>query len=129
MKIYLGIIVRQHFTDSETNGIAEWALRRVKEGTSAVLLQSGQDEKWWVDSMECYNYLRNIQDICLMDKHITNGDSQNHVRTNKSVCFDGRISPLFLPMMCGTKVLRGIFLGSVFHEMGIWKGDTVADIG
>ena len=32
---------------SETNGIAERAVRRVKEGTSAVLLQSGLDEKWW----------------------------------------------------------------------------------
>ena len=30
---------------SETNGIAEKAVRRVKEGTSAVLLQSGLDEK------------------------------------------------------------------------------------
>ena len=47
---------------SKTNGIAERAVRRVKEGTSAVLLQSGLDEKWWVDSMECYTYLRNIQD-------------------------------------------------------------------
>ena len=32
---------------SETNGIAERAVRRVKEGTSAVLLQSGLDESWW----------------------------------------------------------------------------------
>ena len=38
---------------SETNGIAERAVRRVKEGTSAVLLQSGLDENWWADSMEC----------------------------------------------------------------------------
>ena len=38
---------------SETNGIADRAVRRVKEGTSAVLLQSGLDEKWWADSMEC----------------------------------------------------------------------------
>ena len=55
-----------HFTStphrSETNGIAERAMRSVKEGTSAVLLQSGLDEKWWADSLECYNYLRNIQD-------------------------------------------------------------------
>ena len=37
---------------SETNGIAERAVRRVKEGTSAVLLQSGLDEKWWADSVK-----------------------------------------------------------------------------
>ena len=81
MKIFRGIVVRQHHTDqkqngivekavrtstphrSETNGIAERAVRRVKGGTSAVLLQSGLDEKWWADSMECYTYLRNIQDL------------------------------------------------------------------
>ena len=48
---------------SDTNGIAEKAVRRIKEGTSAVLLQSGLDEKWWADSTECYSYLRNIQDL------------------------------------------------------------------
>ena len=48
---------------SETNGIAERAVRRVNEGTSAVLLQSGLDEKRWADSMEWYTYLRNIQDL------------------------------------------------------------------
>ena len=48
---------------SETNGIAERAVRRVNEGTSAVLLQSGLDENWWADSMERYTYLRNIQDL------------------------------------------------------------------
>ena len=37
---------------SETNGITERAVRSVTEGTSAVLLQSGLDEKWWADSME-----------------------------------------------------------------------------
>ena len=46
---------------SETNGIAERAVRRVKEGTSAVLLQSGLDERWLSDSTECFCCLRNIQ--------------------------------------------------------------------
>ena len=48
---------------SETNGIAERAVRRVKEGTSAALLQSGLNEKWWADSMECFTYLRNVTDL------------------------------------------------------------------
>ena len=48
---------------SETNGIAERAVRRVKTGTSAVLLQVGLGNEWWADSTECYCYLRNIQDL------------------------------------------------------------------
>ena len=55
--------MRQHRTGQKQNGIAERAVRGVKEGTSAVLLQSGLDENWWADSMECYTYLRNIQDL------------------------------------------------------------------
>ena len=50
-----------HF--SETNGIAKRAVRWVKEGPSAVLLQSGLDEMWWADSMECCCFLRNVQDL------------------------------------------------------------------
>ena len=48
---------------SETHGIAERAVRRVKEGTSAVLLQSGLNENWCADCMECYTYLRNVTDL------------------------------------------------------------------
>ena len=55
---------------SETHGIAERAVRRVKEGTFAVLLQSGLDENWWADSMECSTNLRSIQDL-LSDGKIT----------------------------------------------------------
>ena len=53
---------------SETNGIDERAVRRIKEGTSAVLLQSGLDENWCADSMECYTNLRNIQDLLAVGK-------------------------------------------------------------
>ena len=64
VNIYHEIIVLQHTIDPRLmNGIAERAVRRKKEGTSAVLLQSGLDEKWWADSMECCCYLRNIQDL------------------------------------------------------------------
>ena len=63
VKIFPGIIARLHHTDQKTNGIAERAVRRVKEGTSAVLLQSGLNESWWTDSMECYTYLRDVTDL------------------------------------------------------------------
>ena len=48
---------------SETNGIAGRAVCRVKEGTSAVLLQLGLNENWWADSMERYTYLRKVTDL------------------------------------------------------------------
>ena len=35
---------------SETIGIAKRTVRRVKEGTSPVLLQSGLEERWWSDN-------------------------------------------------------------------------------
>ena len=53
---------------SETNGIAERAVRGVKEDTSAVLLQSGLDEKWWADSMECFPICETFKISCLMGK-------------------------------------------------------------
>ena len=65
---------------SETNGIPVRALRRVKDGTSAVLLQSGLDENWWADSMECFSYLRNIQDLLSDGKTHTKGAVENHLK-------------------------------------------------
>ena len=49
---------------SETNGIAERAVRRKKEGNSAVLSQSGLNAKL-VGRFHgmLYTYLRNIQDL------------------------------------------------------------------
>ena len=38
-------------------------MRRVKEGTSAVLSQSGLGNEWWAVSVECYCCLRKIQDL------------------------------------------------------------------
>ena len=75
MKTYHGIIVPQHSIDP-TNGIAERQVRRTKEGTSAVLLQSGLDEKWEegrADSVESCCHLQNVQDL-LADGKNTSGN-------------------------------------------------------
>ena len=85
MKISLGIIARLPPHRSETNGIAERAVRRVKEGTSAVLLQSGLKESWWADSVECYTYLRNVTDL------LSDGKTLYERRSGQP--FDGPIIP------------------------------------
>ena len=82
---------------SETNGIAERAVRRIEEGTSAVLLQSGLDEKWWADYMECYCHLRNIYDL------LSNGKTPYERRFGEP--FEGPVigsmvgTTLFLPLI------------------------------
>ena len=45
-----------------THGVGERAVRRVKEGTSCCIVQSGFYACWWGYAMECYCFLRNIVD-------------------------------------------------------------------
>ena len=119
---------------SETHGIAERTVRRVKEGTSAVLLQSGLDNEW-ADSTECCCYHRNIQDL------LSDGKTPYERRFGKP--FNGPII-LFGAMVeyhpisaknfsrlhqFGSEALPGKFLGYVLYADGIWIGDImVADI-
>ena len=120
---------------SETNGIAGSAVRRVKEATSAVLLQSGLNEKWWADSVECYTHLRNVQDL------LSDGKTPCERRFGKP--FIGPIIPFgslveHYPITAkdqsrihqfGKKVLLGLFLGYALYARGIWKGEIlVGDI-
>ena len=43
----------------ETNGLVENMNRQIKEGTTAVLIQSGLNTEWWADAMPCFCWLRN----------------------------------------------------------------------
>ena len=65
---------------SETNGIAERAVRRVKEGTYAVLLQSGLNESWWADSVECEPICETSQIYYLMGRRPMNVVLGNHLK-------------------------------------------------
>ena len=112
---------------SETNGFAERAVRRVQEGISAVLLQSGLDEILWADSMECYSYLRNIQDLF--------SDVKTPYERRFGKPFKKQIFPFgslveYYPKTAkdesrihqfGKKVLPGLFLGYALYAGGIWK--------
>ena len=101
---------------SETNGIAARAVRRIKEGTSAVLLQSGLAEKWlvlWNDVVICEMFKTSWQ----MGKHFMKNSFGEPV--------EGPVIPFglmaeYFPISAkdqsrfhrfGNKVLPGIFLG------------------
>ena len=99
-------------------------MRRVKEGTSAVLLQSGLDENWSADSMECYTNLRNATDLSC------GGKTPYERRFGQT--FKGPIIPFgslveYYPITAkdqsrihqfGKKVLLGIFLVFVLYAGG-----------
>ena len=93
----------------------------MKEGTSAVLLQSGLNESWWADSMECYTYLRNVTDL------LSDGKTPYERRSGQP--FKGPIIPFgslveYHPITAkdqsrihqfGKKVLPGLFLGYALY--------------
>ena len=113
---------------SETNGIAERAVRRVKEGASAILLQSGPHESWWADSMECFTYLRNVTDL------LSDGKTPYERRFGQP--FKGPIIPFgslveYYPITAkdqsrihqfGKKVLPGLFLACALHAEVNYEG-------
>ena len=107
----------------------------MKEGTSAVLLQSGLDKEWCADSMEGHCYLRNIQDL--------SSDGKTPYERRFGMPFKGPVIPFGAMVeyhrisakdqsrlhQFGSKVLPGIFLGYALYAGGMWKGDImIADI-
>ena len=60
VKNYPGSIVRQHLiVRKQIASLKE----RCAESRTELLLQSGLDETWWADSLECYCHLRHVQDL------------------------------------------------------------------
>ena len=127
---HLGIIVRLHLIVL-TNGIAERAVRRIKEATYAVLLQTDVDENWWDGSMECVAAVcETFKTSCLMGIHFMRGGSVNHSKdqsfrlvrwSNITRCLP-KASQDFTTF--GNQVLPRKFLGYAVYAEGIWEGDT-----
>ena len=86
------------------------------------MLQSGLNESWWADSMECYTYLRNVTDL------LSDGKTLYERRFGQP--FKGSIIPFgslveYYPVTAkdqsrihqfGKKVLPGLFLGYALYQ-------------
>ena len=107
----------------------------MKEGTSAVLLQSGLDDKCWADSIDCDTYLRNSQDLL--------SDGKTPYERRFGIPLNGPVIPFgamveYHPISAqelwklhqfGPTVLPSFSLDTHKNAGGIWKGDIlVADI-
>ena len=103
MKNYL-IIMESSNNYTSQCGIAERAAHREKEETSAVSLQSGSDDKWWSDNMECCNYLRDDEGL------LADGKSENERRFGES----------FWDMLCS----RGEFGKKIFRLQRLMNGEV-----
>ena len=131
MKISPGIIARLH---QKTNGIADRAVRRVKDGTSAVLLKSGLNQNCRAGSMECYTYLRNSTDLLSDGKTpherlLDNLFKDRLFHLVHSLCHPVTAKDQSRIHQFGKKVLPGLFLGYALYAGGIWKGDVlIADL-
>ena len=115
----------------ETNGVIERAVRRIKEGTSCALVQSGLAEEWWPWAVQCFCFLR-----CIHDK-LVGGQTAWQKRFGSS--FKGPFIPFgaevqYYPITeedkrkChkfGSEMLPGIFFGYSQHAGGGWNGDLL----
>ena len=81
-----------HRTSTPHRSEAKRAVRRAKEGTSAALPQSGQDERWWPDSWKCYCHLWSVQDLLADGKTPPERQFGKPVRTNNTFWSNGRVS-------------------------------------
>ena len=114
---------------STTHEFAERAVRRVKEGTSSVLVQSGLQQSWWAGAMEFHFYLRNVQDP-LADGKTFHARWFNSPLDGPIISFgaevkfhsfsakdQGRVHQL------GTKILPAMIKGYAMNSERSWTGD------
>ena len=134
MKIFLGIIVRQHHIDQKQMGLpkeqcAEWKRWRLRCDCSRVWVTNGGRILW---NATCY--LRISRIFYLMGNHHMKSCSEFHLKDQSFHLVQWSNITLFLVRtwqlhQSSKKVLPGMLLGYAWHAGGIWNGDiSVADI-
>ena len=115
----------------QTNGVAERAVRRVKEVTACTQDQPGFNDEWWAEAMSAYCFLRNIVDILK--------DRSTAYKMRYGIDFQGPVVPFgaqikYNPISqkdkervhkFGDKTLSGVFIGYAQQAGGGWSGDLI----
>ena len=108
----------------ETNGVAEYSVKRVKEGASCALAHARLPVSFWSDAVRCYSFLRNISD------ELEDGLTPYERRFGES--FKGRLVPFgaavwYVPLAdrevnrldkFGETTRPALFMGYKQHEGG-----------
>ena len=121
VRIFPGIIVRLHHIVQKQMGLLREQYAEEKTVRLLYCWQSGLNENWWADSMECHSYLRNFQDLL--------SDGKTPYERHFGKPFKGPIIPFdslieYYPISAkdqsrihqfGQKVLPGLFLGYALY--------------
>ena len=113
-----------------TNGVAERAVGKVKEGTRCQITQSGFPHSWWNRAARCYCFLTNITDISV-------GQTKTPYELRFGAPYNGIVLPFgaaceykpesvkgkFLVRPFGQQMLPAIFVGYHQREGGKPSGD------
>ena len=81
VKNYHGIIEQLHFIAQRQAKLQNEFLARIKEEISAVILQSGSDDKWWLHSMNAFSIYEMTKTSWQTGNLKMNGNLENPSRT------------------------------------------------
>ena len=118
VKISPVIIARLHHIDQRLTGLLKEQCAELRKAPLQYCLQSGLNESWWADSMECYTYLRNVTDL------LSDGKTPYERRFGKGPIIPFGSLVEYHPITAkdqsrihqfGTKVLPGLFLGYALY--------------
>ena len=114
-------MTRAHSHRWETNGVAEGAVRRVKEGSTVAFVPRGLPDEWWGCAVECYSYLRNLQD--------RTADGQTTFRKSFGKIIDG---PSTMPANIITgrnffEVIITNYITAYSYRSDFWRGQLELD--
>ena len=125
VKIYHGITALQHLIDPRRLVSLKEPFDELWKVLQQLLPQSGLDERWWFDSMECYCSLRNVQDF-LAERRFGEPFKGPTIPTGAMVEYHPT-SPKDQARIhhFGTKVLPGFLLGYELIAGEVWKVDLL----